>query len=100
MSQPAQRIGWSIWFGLLALVCLLTLALVLVQLKKPSPSSPLLQNFPIIGPVADFSLTNQNNRTISLADLRGHVWVADIIFTRCGGPCPDRKSTRLNSSHA
>lgn len=88
MNQPAQRIGWSIWFGLLALVCLLTLALVLVQLKKPPPSSPLLQNFPIIGPVADFSLTNQNNRAISLADLRGHVWVADIIFTRCGGPCP------------
>ena len=25
---------------------------------------------------------------MSLADLRGRVWVADIIFTRCAGPCP------------
>src|SRR5208283_2534015 len=25
---------------------------------------------------------------VTLATLRGHVWVADIIFTRCGGPCP------------
>jgi len=24
---------------------------------------------------------------VSLAELRGHVWVADIIFTRCPGPC-------------
>jgi protein SCO1/2 len=38
--------------------------------------------------VADFALTNQNGQDVSLADLREHVWVADIIFTRCGGPCP------------
>jgi protein SCO1 len=24
---------------------------------------------------------------VSLADLRGKVWIADIIFTRCPGPC-------------
>ena len=37
---------------------------------------------PVIGPIADFSLTNQNDHAVSLADLRGHVWVADVIFTR------------------
>jgi protein SCO1/2 len=41
----------------------------------------------VIGQIADFSLTNQNGRAVSLADLRGQVWVADIIFTRCPGPC-------------
>jgi protein SCO1/2 len=25
---------------------------------------------------------------VSLAELHGHPWVADIIFTRCPGPCP------------
>ena len=42
---------------------------------------------PVIGPVAEFTLTNQDGKAVSLADLNGHVWVADIIFTRCPGPC-------------
>lgn len=25
---------------------------------------------------------------MSLLDLRGKVWIADFIFTRCSGPCP------------
>jgi len=36
--------------------------------------------------IPNFNLTNQNNEAISLASLRGQVWVADVIFTRCGGP--------------
>jgi protein SCO1/2 len=83
MQQPAPRFGWSILFGVLALVCLLTVALLLVQLKKEAAHLDL----PVIGPVAAFSLTNENNQAVSLADLKGRVWVADIIFTRCPGPC-------------
>ena len=45
------------------------------------------QPLPVISTIADFSLTNQNGAAVSLGDLRGKVWVADIIFTRCGGPC-------------
>lgn len=43
---------------------------------------------PVYGPIADFSLTNQDGKTVSLADLRGEIWIADIIFTRCAGSCP------------
>jgi protein SCO1/2 len=39
-------------------------------------------------PVPDFSLTDQSGRTVSLDDLKGKVWVADFIFTNCGGTCP------------
>jgi len=42
---------------------------------------------PIYGQVADFTLTNQDGQSFSLSDLKGKVWVADIIFTRCPGPC-------------
>ena len=42
---------------------------------------------PVYGQIADFALTNQNGSPVSLEDLRGHVWVADIIFSRCAGPC-------------
>jgi protein SCO1/2 len=36
----------------------------------------------------DFTLTERSGKPLSLADLRGKVWVADFIFTRCPGPCP------------
>jgi len=42
---------------------------------------------PVYGQVADFSLTNQDGLAVTLANWRGHVVVADIIFTRCPGPC-------------
>ena len=76
--------GWPVWGGL-ALVGMTALAvLVLAGLKFAGGSA---QPLPIYGQIADFALTNQDGGTVSLADLRGHVWVADIIFTRCPGPC-------------
>jgi protein SCO1/2 len=39
-------------------------------------------------PVPDFSLTDQTDRTVSFQELKGRVWVADFIFTTCGGTCP------------
>ena len=36
----------------------------------------------------DFSLTDQTGKTTTLHDLAGRVWVADFIFTNCGGTCP------------
>jgi len=45
------------------------------------------QPLPVMGKISDFHLTNQNDRAVSLSDLRGKIWVANIIFTRCPGPC-------------
>jgi protein SCO1 len=56
-------------------------------LAFPSKTLPNARLLPVYGQIADFSLTNQNGQAISLADLGGRVWVADIIFTRCPGPC-------------
>jgi protein SCO1/2 len=72
------------WGGLALVGLTLLMAFLLVQLKS---HSALGQPLPVYGQIADFSLTNQNGRMVSLADLRGQVWVADIIFTRCPGPC-------------
>ena len=49
---------------------------------------------PVIWQLADFSMTNQLGRTIRRADLLGQVWVADVIFTRCPGPCA-KMTTRM-----
>ena len=45
------------------------------------------QPLPVIGAVNDFTLTNQFAAAVTLADLRSRVWIADIIFSRCPGPC-------------
>ena len=39
-------------------------------------------------PMPDFTLTERSGKTISNETLRGKVWIADFIFTRCGGQCP------------
>jgi cytochrome oxidase Cu insertion factor (SCO1/SenC/PrrC family) len=49
-----------------------------------------------LGSVADFTLTNHDGLVTSLVALSNHVWVADIIFTRCAGPCP-RMTAQMRS---
>src|SRR5262249_51652408 len=60
----------------------------------PLPDSPDLDF-----PVGSFSLTERRGKTVTEQDLRGKVWVASFIFTRCTGPCPQVTSTmrRLQS---
>jgi cytochrome oxidase Cu insertion factor (SCO1/SenC/PrrC family) len=84
MKQPVRRTDWLAWGGLALVALTLLAAFLLVQLKSRNASG---QPLPVYGQIADFALTNQNGRAVSLADLRGKVWVGDIIFTRCPGPC-------------
>ena len=84
MTENPQRIPRIIWVGYL-LVSLTMATGFLVWWLQTSRS---LQSLRVIGPVADFTLTNQDDKISTLADFTNHVWVADIIFTRCAGPCP------------
>jgi protein SCO1 len=63
---------------------LLILAFLLATFKT---RSGLGKSLPDYGTVNDFTLTNQAGSEVSLTNLYGRVWVADIIFTRCPGPC-------------
>lgn len=85
MSKPERRIEWLIWAGLFMVIATILLAFLLSVLRyRGARTQPL----PILAEVADFNLTNQQGQVFTLANLRGQVWVADIIFTRCAGPCP------------
>jgi protein SCO1/2 len=79
MPSPAQKIQSFVWGGLI-FGALVILALFL--LATP-PAKPL----PVYGNVPDFSLSDENGRIVSLADWRGQICVADLIFTRCAGQC-------------
>jgi cytochrome oxidase Cu insertion factor (SCO1/SenC/PrrC family) len=43
---------------------------------------------PVIATVPDFTLTEASGRAVSRDDLSGGPWVADLVFTSCGGICP------------
>jgi protein SCO1/2 len=84
MERPVPRSERFVWVGLGLTTALLLLGCWLGLLKlQARVGRPL----PVYGRVADFALTNQNNQPVSLANLQGHVWVGEIIFTRCPGPC-------------
>jgi protein SCO1/2 len=85
MSKPERKIEWMIWGGLFLVIATVLLASLLSLLRY---RTALGQPLPILAEVADFTLTNQQGQVFTLANLRGQVWVADIIFTRCAGPCP------------
>ena len=83
MNPPVRRIELTIGIGILLLALTLGLAFLLAKSQSRVANAPP----PVYGTVAAFTLTNQDNQPVTLADLRGRVWVADIIFTRCAGPC-------------
>lgn len=75
---------------LLGSIFLILLAIGLVgsawfmQLRnKQAPEPP-----PVLGQVSAPTFTDQNGTSFSLTQLDGRIWVADSIFTRCGGQCP------------
>ena len=90
MNKPTRSIEWIVWSGLALVIAVIFGAYVASRFvgKRQPP-------LPVMGSVVDFALTNQLGRVVTLADLRGQVWVADIIFTRCSGPC--RTMTRAMS---
>lgn len=81
--RVTQRLQWGVWAALGLVLALITGAFVSSLLKAPVRQTPR-----VLSQVRDFALTNQLGERVTLADVRGRVWVADIIFTRCAGPCP------------
>jgi protein SCO1/2/putative membrane protein len=45
------------------------------------------RKLPLSGPVGEFKLVDHRGQAISDKSLRGRVWIASFIFTRCAGTC-------------
>ncbi len=78
MAETPQSLPRTLWLGMFVVLVLLALAylLSLAELGSVRKISPL----PVLNPIADFALTNQDGQLTTLADLTNRVWVADIIF--------------------
>lgn len=47
-----------------------------------------LEGLRIYGTVPDFSLIERSGRPVTLADLKGKIWIANFIYTNCPDTCP------------
>jgi protein SCO1/2 len=86
MADTPQQLPRTLWVGIVLLLVVLCLAyaLSLAEINRGRRRAAL----PVLGPIAGFTLTNQDGQVMTLAGLTNCVWIADIIFTRCAGSCP------------
>jgi protein SCO1/2 len=85
INKPTRSLEWIVWVGLGFVILGIFGAFLL---SNPRQHAPFTGGFPpVLGTLPDFALTNQTGGIVTLNDLRGQVWVADIIFTTCPGPC-------------
>lgn len=77
----------GVWALLIFVVLLIATAYVIKSGRRRAQDSVGLAGLPLISQVTSFEVTNHLGRNIRLPDLLGRVWVADVLFTRCPGPC-------------
>jgi protein SCO1 len=74
----------------------LALALAAAVAMATGSACRRAEPLPVLGTVPPFTLTERSERSVGAEDLRGSVWVADFVFTRCPDVCP-LLSTRMSS---
>lgn len=90
--------GFAIVFGIISIIIILIIYNTL-NVYKPLPiyqpamvSNELvdstIQHHKKYHKIADFSLTNQNGKTITQNDYKDKIYVADFFFTTCQSICP------------
>ncbi|HVY61426.1 MAG TPA: SCO family protein, partial [Planctomycetota bacterium] len=70
-------------FQLLVAATIAFIVIAVIALRRPAEPPP-----PVLGPAPAFHMQDQTGAAFSSDDLRGKVWIADFVFTRCQGPCP------------
>lgn len=100
MNAISRKTEWAAWGGLVLVIVTIAALYVLNRVSPPTPSSSLEVASASYPEVPDFRLTNQVGKAVSRADLRGRIWIANLIFTRCPGPCAEmtRQMARLQSA--
>lgn len=88
MQPSSSRFDRLVLFTLIAFTIFVVAMVVVRQFRQPGGARVSASHLPILSQVPDFVLTNQAGTAVMLGQLGGKVWIGDIIFTRCAGPCP------------
>lgn len=97
-GEPVRnRIVWAI---LLLVVMGITGAFAVKSFRDTQRE--INKPLPVLGQLPAFELIERSGKPFGSKDLKGKVWVADFVFTRCGGPCPamTMKMARLQDTFA
>jgi protein SCO1/2 len=76
------RLRRLLWGAMALALVLVAMAALVERWRRPATAPPRLARLP------DFTLRNRDGRAIGRGDLEGRPWIADLVFTRCGGSCP------------
>lgn len=83
-EDPAPRVSPALVAGLVALLLAVVAAAAWLLMSRPDAGPAL----PRLGEAPSFTLVSEQGKTVTRDDYDGKVWIADFIFTRCGGSCP------------
>ena len=75
------RLAWSIFI-------FVVLGISVASLFRWTHLKQKENTLPILGALKPFEFIERSEKPFGTQNLKGSVWVADFIFTRCGGPCP------------
>jgi protein SCO1 len=92
-KRDSHLVEYLIWGALAATIVAITVAFLWTRFGERL-EKPLI----VAGSVPEFSLTNQLGQQVTLTNFLGHVWVADVIFTRCPMSC-ERMTQRMKVLH-
>lgn len=97
IADRAQRAASSLVARPLfwAVVICLGLAIPIVRTLLIPVPPPL----PVLGTLPPFELTDQDGKPFGSNELRGQVWVANFIFTRCPTICPKFSAQMAQVQH-
>jgi protein SCO1/2 len=79
-EKPRQ--GYLVVFIVILAACAAT------WLKFTYTPKPAVRILPDLGPAPAFRLSERSGAIVGSDELKGNLWIADFIFTRCAGSCP------------
>jgi protein SCO1/2 len=95
MNKTQKILTTSLWAVLVLTMVFIISAGVLMQRERargesitPYGEAHVEPLGPLNVPVPAFTLVDQDSKPFTQKDMLGKVWIADFIFTHCGGPCP------------
>ncbi len=91
MKFPSESFSFRtvfLWGFLGFVIAAVVFSFLYTEFRSPAKSS-----LPRLSIVPEVTLLERSGEKLPLSDLKGKVWIADFIFTNCGGSCPIMTST-------